>query len=105
MDEFGINSGYVAEKLDRYLHNPESVDESWRRYFQERLNGHPVGRTNGNGLANGRAAEPIANGLTAGGIRPSIAAAPMSMVEGQGHVAQLINAYRTRGHLFARVDP
>jgi 2-oxoglutarate dehydrogenase complex dehydrogenase (E1) component-like enzyme len=53
MDEFGINSGYVAEQLDRYLLNPESVDENWRRYFQNRLSGRPAERTNGNGVANG----------------------------------------------------
>jgi len=104
MDEFGINSGYVAEQLDRYLHNPESVDENWRRYFQTRLNGQSAGRTNGNGVVNGTTSERSANALTAGATRAA-AAAPMSMVEGQGHVAQLINAYRTRGHLFARVDP
>ena len=104
MDEFGINSGYVAEQLDRYLHNPESVDENWRRYFQSRLNGQPAGPTNGNGVTNGTTSERTANGLTAGAARRATAA-PMSMVEGQGHVAQLINAYRTRGHLFARVDP
>jgi 2-oxoglutarate dehydrogenase E1 component len=104
MDEFGINSGYVAEQLDRWLHNPESVDENWRRYFQTRLNGHSAGPTNGHGVANGTTSERTANGLTAAATR-SAATAPMSMVEGQGHVAQLINAYRTRGHLFARVDP
>ncbi|HMI87931.1 MAG TPA: 2-oxoglutarate dehydrogenase E1 component, partial [Polyangiaceae bacterium] len=104
MDEFGINSGYVAEQLDRYLHNAESVDENWRRYFQNRLNGHSAASTNGHGAANGTSLDRTANGLTAAATRrPS--AAPMSIVEGQGRVAQLINAYRTRGHLFARVDP
>ncbi|HMJ53207.1 MAG TPA: thiamine pyrophosphate-dependent enzyme, partial [Polyangiaceae bacterium] len=104
MDEFGINSGYVAEKLDRYLHNPESVDENWRRYFENRLNERPSGQTNGNGVSHGLASARTANGLTAAttdGATPAL----MTMVEGQGHVAQLINAYRTRGHLFARVDP
>ena len=104
MDEFGINSGYVAEQLDRYLHNPESVDESWRRYFQNRLMGRAAGLTNGHVVANGTTSDRTANGLTAAAAR-DVARAPMSMVEGQGHVAQLINAYRTRGHLFARVDP
>ena len=50
MDEFGINSGYVAELLDRYLRNPESVDENWRSYFQSRLRGSRVSpAVNGNG--------------------------------------------------------
>src|SRR5690348_5383796 len=95
MDEFGINSGYVAEQLDRWLHNPESVDENWRRYFQNRLNGHAAGPTNGHGVANGTTSERSANGLTAAMNRYAVPT-PMSMVEGQGHVAQLINAYRDR---------
>jgi 2-oxoglutarate dehydrogenase E1 component len=113
MDEFGINSGYVAEQLDRYLHNPESVDESWRRYFQTRLNGRSaVSHTNGNGVvANGSTPEHAfpqrtPPTRTANGLTPTIMpTGSMSIVEGQGHVAQLIQAYRTRGHLFARVDP
>jgi 2-oxoglutarate dehydrogenase E1 component len=97
MDEFGINSGYVAELLDRYLRNPESVDENWRSYFQSRLSGQPgLPPANGNGTTNGRAAIQIAE-------RPSQTA--MSLAEVQGRVSQLINAYRARGHLFARVDP
>jgi 2-oxoglutarate dehydrogenase E1 component len=128
MDEFGINSGYVAELLDRYLNNPESVDESWRSYFGSRLSGRapqtqpsapvfgasqlgttqvngptPQVGTNGNGSGNGHAS---VNGHASAWISPkSVPAAAMSMVEVQGRVAQLINAYRVRGHLFARVDP
>ncbi|HKQ67810.1 MAG TPA: 2-oxoglutarate dehydrogenase E1 component [Polyangiaceae bacterium] len=104
MDEFGINSGYVAEQLDRYLNNPESVDESWRRYFQGRLGHKPAPYTNGNGNGNG-----TTNGRTTAALaaptpeRPAPTA--MSMAEVQGRVSQLINAYRVRGHLFARVDP
>ena len=47
MDEFGINSGYVAELLDRYLHSPESVDEDWRSYFQSRLRRSLFARVDG----------------------------------------------------------
>jgi 2-oxoglutarate dehydrogenase E1 component len=98
MDEFGINSGYVAELLDRYLANPESVDDAWRNYFANRLGGKAL-ETNGNGAVNGHAATAL----------PTVpAATPSSVViatELQGRVSQLINAYRQRGHLFARVDP
>src|SRR5262249_9733074 len=104
MDEFGINSGYVAELLDRYLRSPESVDEPWRDYLRARLNGQPVpspapvtaSLVNGNGTTNGHAPVEISE-------RPSQTA--MSFAEVQGKVSQLINAYRARGHLFARVDP
>src|SRR5690242_4789 len=110
MDEFGINSGYVAELLDRYLGNPESVDESWQTYFRSRLPAGSVPKSNGNGATNGRAT--AAGDVVAPAKAPPLAPAPMtlspaalSMVEVQGRVAQLINAYRVRGHLFARVDP
>ena len=101
MDEFGVNSGYVAELLDRYLGNPESVDEYWRGYFSSRLSGAPAPATNGNGAPNG---ETLGNVSSA---RPEVVAhgASAAMAELQGRVSQLINAYRVRGHLFARVDP
>jgi 2-oxoglutarate dehydrogenase E1 component len=109
MEEFGINSGYVAELLDRYLQSPESVDESWRNYFQSRLSGQPAPqqaltpatKVNGNGAAATAAA--AVNGHVVIAERPSQTA--MSVAEVQGKVSQLINAYRARGHLFARVDP
>ena len=35
--EFGENANYVGDLLSRYRQSPESVDEEWRRFFQERL--------------------------------------------------------------------
>nr|MDQ5872792.1 multifunctional oxoglutarate decarboxylase/oxoglutarate dehydrogenase thiamine pyrophosphate-binding subunit/dihydrolipoyllysine-residue succinyltransferase subunit [Acidobacteriota bacterium] len=35
--EFGENANYVGDLLARYRASPESVDEEWRRFFQERL--------------------------------------------------------------------
>jgi 2-oxoglutarate decarboxylase len=39
--EFGENAAYVAELLNRYRTNPASVDDEWRRYFQQHF-GEPV---------------------------------------------------------------
>src|SRR5690242_16014392 len=108
MDEFGINSGYVAELLDRYLRNPDSVDEGWRAYFRDRLGGQSQARVNGNGTANGHAARAASETAV---LKPpaeppsATTRVAMSVAEVQGRVSQLINAYRVRGHLFARVDP
>src|SRR5512134_545599 len=33
---FGINAGLVEELYAQYLENPESVDASWRSFFDER---------------------------------------------------------------------
>jgi len=100
MDEFGINSGYVAELLDRYLDNPESVDENWRNYFSSRLSAPAPVETNGNGVVHGHPPSGMSRTET-----ERLAPPATSMAELQGRVAQLINAYRVRGHLFARVDP
>lgn len=102
MDEFGINSGYVAELLDRYVQDPNSVDESWRHYFQAR--GIPAHSwANGNGYALPQAATTAAFPSGA----PALVRAPELQSGGalQGRVSQLIDAYRTRGHLYANLDP
>jgi 2-oxoglutarate dehydrogenase E1 component len=133
MDEFGVNSGYVAELLDRYLQNPESVDDYWRAYFRTNLGkGESPARApaavslgngtaaitsaavNGNGNGNGRLAgnHAVATALayappplpTAIGLSGISPSTPPA-VQTQGRVSQLINAYRVRGHLFAQVDP
>jgi multifunctional 2-oxoglutarate metabolism enzyme len=46
-DELGPNSGLVEELYERYLENPNSVDEHWRTYFAGTL-----------ALPNGERAEP-----------------------------------------------
>jgi len=96
MDEFGINSGYVAELLDRYLQDPNSVDESWRAYFATRV---PARNVNGNGHAIfGVVAQPVM-------LAPAESAGARNAQALQGRVSQLIDAYRTRGHLYANLDP
>jgi 2-oxoglutarate dehydrogenase E1 component len=100
-DDFGINAGFVEDLHAQYLQAPQSVEEHWRRYF-ESLNGNAhaapiVTKTNG-------APKPYANG---NGVATAVvarddryAAAVMA-----SRVQQLVNAYRVRGHLFARIDP
>ena len=110
-DEFGINAGYVEELHTRWLESPLSVDEGWRRFFEEPSNGAPlatpavashdvagVGK-NGNGWAH------AATNGTAILDRQTVRDTVNVATELQSRVAQLVNAYRVRGHLFARVDP
>src|SRR5882724_7283881 len=108
MDDFGINSGYVAELLDRYLQNPDSVDAGWRTYFASRLPGGQIAHTNGNGAGattNGNGTGTNGHGAQAIPTVPVNRPSMIAMSTLQGRVSQLINAYRVRGHLFARVDP
>ncbi|MBC7797642.1 MAG: multifunctional oxoglutarate decarboxylase/oxoglutarate dehydrogenase thiamine pyrophosphate-binding subunit/dihydrolipoyllysine-residue succinyltransferase subunit, partial [Pyrinomonadaceae bacterium] len=39
-EQFGANASYVEGLLTRFQTNPETIDESWRTYFSELLNGH-----------------------------------------------------------------
>ncbi|MDP9001349.1 MAG: 2-oxoglutarate dehydrogenase E1 component [Myxococcota bacterium] len=110
-DEFGINAGYVEELHTRWLQSPQSVEEDWRRFFE----GHappagfrmaaPMGSApNSAKNANGWAAPAPANSngaLYREAVRETVIAA----TELQSRVAQLVNGYRVRGHLFADVDP
>jgi 2-oxoglutarate dehydrogenase E1 component len=92
-DEFGINAGYVEELHGRWLQSPQSVDEGWRRFFEDQ---------------NGAAAPlpyPAANRNGAVAIRAAVLESVDAATALQSRVAQLVNAYRVRGHLYADLDP
>jgi 2-oxoglutarate dehydrogenase E1 component len=123
-DQFGINAGYVEELHTRWLQSPQSVDEGWRLFFQEQhqeqLQGQLEGQRaapfplavqnllpadttsrNGNGWLASASPAMVAPALYHDAVRESVIAA----TELQSRVAQLVNAYRVRGHAFADVDP
>jgi 2-oxoglutarate dehydrogenase E1 component len=123
MQSSGLNAGYVGQLVERYLENPEAVDPAWREIFEsdddvllaslpglERL----VSRRREQ-AGNGGTPEPHAGD----GAGPAVAApaAPAAVPE-TAHVApdgelvgavaaamSLVKAYRTHGHLNARLDP
>ncbi|RME76563.1 MAG: 2-oxoglutarate dehydrogenase E1 component [Planctomycetota bacterium] len=93
---------YVEALYRRYREDPNSVDESWRRYFA-RLGG------NGDGALAPPVA-PIRRSIFAGGCRSAATVDPDVMASARragraDRVAQLVHAYRMRGHLYARLDP
>jgi 2-oxoglutarate dehydrogenase E1 component len=84
-EDFGVNQGLVEELYLRYRENPSLVDEEWRRFF-EGLPPSAVKSKNGNG------------GTTT--------AAVIDMAHAhQARVTALVEAYRSRGHLSANIDP
>jgi 2-oxoglutarate dehydrogenase E1 component len=106
-DQFGINAGYVEDLHTQWLQSPQSVEPRWREFF-ERGNGTPAAppipatppppaapKTNGTAT--------FANGAVA--YRESVRETVIAATELQSRVAQLVNAYRVRGHLFADLDP
>jgi 2-oxoglutarate dehydrogenase E1 component len=120
--DFGVNQVFVEDQYERWRDNPAAVDPEWQQYFA-RLAGLPAPQpvqtsahvasppvTNGNGHGNGAAAAALrAEGAFAGALLDLSAAAPeaqrLDAEEKQEAVAELINAYRIRGHLFADIDP
>ena len=130
-DEFGINAGFVEDLHARYRQSPQSVDEEWRVFFDafERGEAAHASGQNGNGHRNRELSldvspPPAANGHTNGNGASPYAAPPMPRIDHDprvttvsrderllaaaalhGRVYQLVNAYRVRGHLFAKIDP
>jgi 2-oxoglutarate dehydrogenase E1 component len=102
------NAEYIDEMLSQYLKDPESVDPTWRYFFE----GIELGTTSAieEGLANrhgnGHAGpEAAASGATAAGqARPAVSASGADL-SSEAKVAELIMAYRELGHLIADIDP
>jgi|TARA_R100000306_G_scaffold5939_4_gene8266 2-oxoglutarate dehydrogenase E1 component len=80
-----VHPSYIAELYDKYLQYPDSVEPSWRAFFQ----GFDFGIENGS--------------LEAIGIEQNGEIPEGYFKEFQ--VIKLIDAYRSRGHLFTRTNP
>ena len=87
MDKFSFlnatHTGYIADLYDQYLQNPDTIEPSWRSFFQ------------GYDLAN----EDYS--LTDDEVSSEIP----EEVKKEFLVVDLINGYRTRGHLFTKTNP
>ncbi len=87
MDKFSFlnaaHSGFIADLYDQYLLNPDSVEPSWRSFFQ------------GYDLANENYSDDSA-------LQDLVVP---DEVRKEFLVADLINGYRTRGHLFTKTNP
>jgi 2-oxoglutarate dehydrogenase E1 component len=130
--ELGSSLGFLDQISDGFVQRPDSVDPSWRALLTD---GHAPGEGNGRRAApavearsvagapavatpsrgnghptNGRAARAPAielQGLPrdASSVRPSMIAVSPSVVETAPTVWPLVNAYRSRGHFNAKLDP
>jgi len=113
--DFGVNQVFVEEQYERWRQNPAAVDEEWQRYFA-RLHGLPFPSAPAFQASAWSQPAPVMplpepgngdNGHFAGALldfaTPELER--LKAEELQERVAELINAYRIRGHLFANVDP
>lgn len=99
MDKYSFlntaHTSFFAELYDRYLTNPDSVEPSWRAFFQ----GFDFGMESAldeAGISTGNGMEIQANG--------EAIAIPESVLK-EFQVVRLIDGYRSRGHLFTRTNP
>jgi 2-oxoglutarate dehydrogenase E1 component len=110
----GLNAGYARTLLDEYLENPDGVPSEWRALFEsgdsELLTQHPgvarlleLMRADGDGQA-----AAVAEAPPEAPSAPEVAAAPVAdetLLGGVAAAMALVKAYRTHGHLAARLDP
>lgn len=90
MDKFSFlnaaHTAYFADLYDQYLQNPDTVEPSWRAFFQ----GYDFGSEN-YGL----------DGEVVEGVSTQIP----EHVQKEFQVVKLIDGYRMRGHLFTKTNP
>jgi 2-oxoglutarate dehydrogenase E1 component len=104
-DVDALNAGFAAQLLEQYLDNPSSVPDEWRRMFETADDGELLRLQPG--LA--RLLEQRGtNGVAAPVAERAAPPAPEADEELLGAVAAgatLVRAFRTQGHLAARLDP
>ena len=98
MDKYSFlnaaSSAYFAELYDQYLQSPDSVEPSWRAFFQ----GFDFGVENAEENIFVDAPAEVSSAVAASGQIPD-------NLQKEFQVVNLIDGYRTRGHLFTRTNP
>ncbi len=95
--QLGANGAYIEDLYEQYLVAPDSVEPKWKQYF-DGLKGREAGD-----VPHSAVIEQIAEAgkLAARGLLASTGGGD----ERERNVGRLITAYRSRGHLGARLDP
>ena len=90
MDKFSFlntaHTAYFADLYDQYLQSPDSVEPSWRAFFQ----GYDFGSENYG--SEGETVESVSTQIP-------------EQVQKEFQVVRLIDGYRMRGHLFTKTNP
>ncbi|MBG6060719.1 2-oxoglutarate dehydrogenase E1 component [Flavobacterium sp. CG_9.1] len=98
MDRFSFlnaaHTEFFAQLYDQYLENPDSVEPSWRSFFQ----GFDFGMTTYN---EENPVEQIAN-FASNNTDVSLVS---DKLQKEFNVLKLIDGYRSRGHLFTKTNP
>lgn len=86
------NADYIDELFEQYLQKPDSIDESWRFFFE------------GLELGDQLATEAAASGPAVSGVTAAVSSTGLPVAT-ELKVVELIQAYREFGKLAAHLDP
>ncbi len=103
---FGGNAPYVEELYESYLHNPGSVPDHWRAYF-DNLQAVPAsdGNPQTRDIAHAPIVQSFAERAREGKLQPRVMGGDASTARKQVFVQQLVAAYRILGTRWADIDP
>ncbi|HEX8563742.1 MAG TPA: 2-oxoglutarate dehydrogenase E1 component [Flavobacterium sp.] len=103
MDRFSFlnaaHTEFFADLYDQYLQNPDSVEPSWRSFFQ----GFDFGMTTYNEENPAAQMAAFASANTTNNTQDFTVVS--EKLQKEFNVLKLIDAYRTRGHLFTKTNP
>ena len=104
MDRFSFlnaaHTEFFAQLYDQYLDNPDSVEPSWRSFFQ----GFDFGMEtyNEENQVQNNASSPSSSSVASTSVDSSKIS---EQLQKEFKVLKLIEGYRTRGHLFTKTNP
>jgi len=102
----GANAEFIAELYTRYLDDPASVDESWRRFFAEFGDDAATFRAERAGPPWSRPLPSLLAPETAASAGPAADPGAVQQAAFDSiRALNLIRSYRVRGHLEADLDP
>lgn len=106
MDRFSfLNAAhieFIGDLYDQYIQYPDSVEPSWKSFFQ----GYDFANATYDGEPLFVATAPARESKAVQQIvNPAVAPQISENIQKEFKVVNLINAYRTRGHLFTKTNP
>jgi 2-oxoglutarate dehydrogenase E1 component len=101
---FGGNAAFIEDLYERYLSDPESISDNWKRYFRDLQS--QTAAQQGRDIAH----TPIRESFASLARQPALAGRGTEIMapeaaEKQASVLRMINTYRNRGHKAANLDP
>lgn len=105
MDRFSFlnaaHTAFFADLYDQYIENPDSVEPSWRSFFQ----GFDFANSDyGSSFYEDFAPQQNGTAASAASTTPNYSGVP-EKIQKEFKVLSLIEGYRTRGHLFTKTNP